>query len=609
MSIKIEDKIETLPQSPGVYIMKGGRGEILYIGKAKNLRARVRSYFKQIGDTRYAVRFLITKVKDMDYIITSNEKEALILEDTLLKRYKPRYNIRLKDDKTYVSIKITVNERFPRILVVRKVVKDGARYFGPFASAKMVRETVKFIRRIFPLRVCGPSEFKNRVRPCLDYQIGLCSAPAVGLISEEDYRELVDGAIMFLEGRNRQLIERLRERMFEASRRLEFERAARIRDQIRAVEATLEEQKVVTQTEIDQDVIGYIKKDNTIAVQVLFVRGGRLVNTVSYFFDDIVVDDREIISSFITQYYYGERFIPDEVVVRGGMDDMGIIEEWLSEKKGKKVSIRIPQRGDRLRLLEMAEANAGESLRTRLEEERLRGDVVEALKRRLRLRKPPRVIEAFDISNIGGREAVGSMVVFRDGRPYRDGYRLYRIKYPEGPDDYGMMYEVLSRRFARKDETGLPDLVVVDGGKGQLNIARKVLEELGIRDVDVVALAKEREEVRGGVRRTRGERVYLVSAKEPLFLKEGSKEDLILRRIRDEVHRRAITYHRKVRGKRLTSVLDTIPGIGRMRKKALLERFGDISGIASASIDEITEIPGITERIARTLKKALESSG
>ncbi|MBI5642025.1 MAG: excinuclease ABC subunit UvrC [Deltaproteobacteria bacterium] len=607
--MSIEEKLKNLPHSPGVYIMKGKGGEVLYIGKAKSLRSRVRSYFRETGDSRYAVKFLSARVEDIDYIVTANEKEALFLEDTLLKQHKPKYNIRLKDSKTYVSIKITMAEKFPRILVTRQIKKDGSRHFGPYTSARAVRDTIKFIRRIFPLCVCSASVFQNRVRPCLDYQLHLCPAPAVGLISEEAYRELVNGAIMFLEGKNRELVKLLREQMNEAAAKLDFERAAELRDRIGAIEEMLEEQKVVTHRPVDQDVFAFLREEDSIVMQTLIVRGGRLVTSEDFFFKDTGLPEEEILSSFVTQFYRGDKYIPDQVIIPLDLDDRGVIEEWLGERKRKKVFLIVPERGDKLKLLKMAESNAAESLKKRRESQRAREDILEELKARLHLKNLPDRIEAFDISNIGGQNAVGAMVSFKRAVPEKGSYRLYKIKGIEGPDDYAMMEQVLSRRYKGQEEAGtLPDLILVDGGKGQLNIAVKVLESLGIDSADIAALAKDRDEAspRDRFIKSKGERIFLPHVKDPIVLKEGSKPDLLLRRIRDEVHRFAISYHRKLRS-RFTSVLDNIPGIGEKKRKALLNRFGDVEGILSAGIEELKGIPGINEELATSIKETLKT--
>ncbi len=604
----IEEKLAKLPSLPGVYIMKGATGEVLYIGKAKDLKGRVRSYFREAGDGRYAVRFLASKVEDIDYIVTANEKEALLLEDTLLKSHKPRYNIRLKDSKTYVSIKITLKEKFPRILVTRQRKKDGSRYFGPYISAREVRETIKFIRRIFPLCVCSVSEFRNRTRPCLDYQLGLCPAPAVNMISEEAYRELVDNAIMFLEGKNRELLKKLEERMSEASKALEFEKAARLRDRIAAIEAMLEKQKVVGRRLVDQDVFAFVREKDSIALQGLYIRDGRLTSGNDYYFHDAGLPDEEILSSFLAEYYRGERFVPDEVIVPVGLDDREVLEDWLSEKKGKRVSVILPERGDKVRLLEMAEANARQALRKRAVAASAKAGLLDELKTRLHLRATPRRIEAYDISNIGGKHPVGAMVTFADGGPEKSSYRLFKIRGLAGPDDYAMMHQVLSRRFRADagEEKALskPDMLLIDGGKGQLNIALAVLQELGVEGVEVRALAKDRDEAlekRGA--KSKGERVFIPNVKDPVLLREGSKPDLLVRRIRDEVHRFAISYHRKLRSKEVASLVEKVPGIGGKKKKALFDRFGDLESMVNADVADLMTVPGITEELANEIKR------
>ncbi len=610
--MNIEEKLKDIPASPGVYIMKGAGGTVLYIGKAKSLRARVRSYFRETGDTRYAVKFLAARVEDIDYIITANEKEALFLEDTLLKQHKPRYNIRLKDSKTFVSIKVTMKDEFPRILVTRQIKKDGSRYFGPYVSARAVRETIKFIRGIFPICVCSASRFRNRVRPCLDYQLGLCSAPATGLISKEAYRELINGAVLFLEGRNRELVRTLREKMKEAAAALDFEAAAGFRNRLAAIEEMLEEQKVVSHRRTDQDVFALAREGGVFVVQSLLVRDGRLSGSREYVFPDPGLPDAETLSSFIAQFYRGSRYIPEEVLLPSRLDDAEVLSEWLSEMKGRKVSVLTPARGDRVKLVKMASENAVESLRKRAAQKATAPDVAGELKSRLRLAGRPARIEAYDISNIGGELAVGALVTFVEGEPDKDSYRLFRIKGLAGPDDYAMMEQVLKRRFSGgnggKGVLPAPDLILMDGGKGQLNIAVKVLGSLGITGVELAALAKERPEgfSPGGRVRAKGERVFLPNVKDPVLLKEGSRPDLLLRRIRDEVHRFAITYHRKLRSKGVVSVIESIPGVGGKRKKALFERFKDIAGIKAATIEELKEVPGITGKLAAGIKEFLE---
>ncbi|MBI3398156.1 MAG: excinuclease ABC subunit UvrC [Deltaproteobacteria bacterium] len=658
-----EERLKDLPQFPGIYIMKGNKGEILYIGKAKNIRNRVRSYFREMADTRLGTDFksvpsLASKISDIDCIITTNEKEALILEDTLLKKYKPRYNIRLKDDKTYVSIKLALTEKFPRILITRQIKKDGSRsplkpapacfkrgacgdkYFGPYASAQKARETVRFIRRIFPLCSCSLSEFVNRIRPCIDYQLGICSAPCVNLISVTDYRKLADKTIMFLEGKNRELLSELKASMMEASSAFEFEKAAKVRDQIKAIEATLEEQKVVSPEKIDRDIFAHTTADESLLIQALFVRDGRVSGARDFYFKNQEFPRggtakpfwgrrrsrsiwlEEAISSFLSQYYSGDRFIPDEVIVSLAIEDKEAIEGWLTGKKGKRIKIFSPIKGDRLKLLKMAEANAKEAIKRRQAILEGKQTLLEGLKKRLRLKRIPKMIEAFDISNIGGKMAVGAMATFEGGKPNKERYRLYRIQGKEEPDDYGMMREVLSRRYKKPapagfeqgaiEEAGLPDLILVDGGRGQMNIAVNVLRELGIEGVDIAAIAKEHPPLsplnKGGIKGgISGEKVYLPHVKDPIILKQGSPPDLFIRRVRDEVHRFAISYHKKLRGK-IKSILDVIPGIGKAKRNMLLKRFGSIENIKEAAAEDIAKIPGITTSLAEVIKSALQQN-
>ncbi len=619
----IAQRLKRLPTAPGVYLMKGRSGKVIYVGKAKNLKNRVRSYFRApaggtggaggagpAGDGRYAVRFLVSKTSDIDCIITDTEKEALFLEDTLLKQYKPRYNIRLKDSKTYVSIKITTAEKFPRILITRQIKKDGSRYFGPYVSARSVRGTLKLMRRIFPLCVCGLSEFRNRTRPCLDYQLGLCSAPAAGLITEKAYKDLVDGAIMFLEGKNVELLKVLKRRMKAAAKRLDFEQAAALRDQVSSIEGMLETQKVVTHTQIDRDVFALVRDSAEISIQAVFIRGGRMVDSLNYSFHDTGLPAEEVLSSFITQFYRAGRFIPGEVIAALRPGDRGLIEEWLGEKGHRRVRVRSPLRGDKLKLLKLAEQNAIEALRKKREKEPEQYQAVRELQKRLRLKSPPHKIEAFDISNISGQNAVGAMVTFKDAAADKSGYRLFKIKSASGPDDYAMMYEVMSRRYLKAPRDSMPDLILVDGGKGQLGVALRVLRDIGLnKKVEAAALAKDKpleertEKSPGAKRPTRGERVFLPNVKDPILLKEGTRPDLLLRRVRDEVHRFAVTYQRKLRQKDgMRSMLDHVPGIGAKRKQALYKRFGDIDAILGADIKDLMEVSGVTKETAERLK-------
>lgn len=604
--MELNEKIEFIPRSPGVYIMKRGKS-IIYIGKAADLRLRVRSYFRKTTDTRIAARFLADRATDIDYIITTTEKEALILEETLLKKHKPRYNIRLKDDKTFVSIRLTVNEDFPRISITRRVRDDGARYFGPYASAKMVRETVKSLRKIFPLCVCSPHEFRNRVRPCLDYQLGICSAPApsLGLISKEEYAELVRGAVMFLEGKSSSLISGLGKKMKEAAGAEKFEEAAKIRDNIEAIEATLEEQLVAAAAGTEQDVFSLYSEGSEVSVSLFFIRDGRLVGQRGFIFSDTVISDTEILSSLLRQYYSGGSYIPKEVLTSVRLGDAGVITEWLTEKRGKRCKVYAPRRGVKAKLLKMGARNAREALTKKAAE--VEGQLSLELQRRLKLKQVPRVIEAYDISNLGGEYAVGAHVTFIEGLPCKDRYRRYRIKGVEGADDYAMMYEVLGRRFSHgsgkaKPRLPKPDLILMDGGKGQLAVAVKVMDELSVKGVSLASLAKDKPQkgLQG-----KGERVFLPGVKDPIHLKEGTATDLLLRRVRDEVHRFAITYHRKLRQEGMKSVLEQLPGVSSKRRIALFERFKDLDGIKSADTSEIAAVLGIGKRLAKEIKELL----
>ncbi len=490
-----EEKLANLPSRPGVYLMRDGAGKVIYVGKAKDLRARVRAYFHN-ADGRSQIEFLVRRVHDVETLVTSNDKEALILENNLIKQYKPRYNIRLKDDKSYLSIKVTTQHPWPRILATRKIVKDGSRYFGPFSSAVAARETIDIIEKHFLLRNCTDHNFRNRSRPCLQYQIKRCMAPCVLPVDPQAYREQVRQAMLFIDGRQQQLIAELKQRMQEKSDALEFEAAARIRDQIQAVEKTLEKQRMVAHWGADQDIFGLYREGGFIEVQVLLVRQGKLTDNLSYSLEDLEFPDEEIVGELLTQFYQGQRFIPDEILLPVELEDRAVREEYLSERKGRSVAIFTPQRGDRRHLVQMAEENAKQSFAERHDQEKAREKMLRELQGQLRLKRYPQRIECYDISTIHGTNAVGSMVTFINGEPDKNLYRHFRIRTIDpcsGGDDFGMMLEVLKRRFARgKEEADLPDLIVVDGGKGQLAMALAAMAEVGIADVEAVGLAKMR---------------------------------------------------------------------------------------------------------------------
>jgi excinuclease ABC subunit C len=611
--VPIEEKLEALPAQPGVYLMRDKAAKVIYVGKAKNVRARVRAYFRG-GEGRSQIQFLMNRVGDIETLVTANEKEALILENNLIKQYKPRYNIRLKDDKSYLSIKINVRHAWPRITATRKIVKDGSRYFGPYSSAFAARETLDVIEKHFLLRNCTEYNFKNRARPCLQYQIKRCLGPCVLPVDANEYQENLREAILFIEGKRQELIDELRQRMQEKAEALEFEAAAKMRDQIQAVEKTVEKQRMVSHWGADQDIFGLYREGGFIEVQVLFVRQGKLTGNQAYSLEDLEFSDEEILESLLTQFYQGERFVPDEILLPVEIEDREAREEYLAERRGKKVSILCPQRGDKRQLVEMAAENARQSYAERHDQEKEREKMLLELQDRLRLKHYPQRIECYDISNIHGAHAVGSMVTFINGEPDKRFYRHYRIRTvaaEAGGDDFAMMYEVLKRRFKRGlDEGGLPDLVVVDGGKGQLGMGLAALSELRVGDVDVAALAKMRVEraPRSAEIHRLEERVFLPGQSNPVVLKRNSNALFLLQRVRDEAHRFAITYHKKVRAKQtLYSALDRIPGIGGARKRALLRAFGSVKRIEEASLDELLKVPSINEKIAQEVQQALRS--
>src|SRR5579885_2918789 len=488
-------RLDNIPAAPGVYLLKDRAGKVLYVGKAKSLRSRVRAYFRgegEQGDGRFQVRFLMRKVRDFDTLVTASEKEALILENNLIKQYKPRYNIRLKDDKSYLSAKIT-NHPWPRITVTRRIVKDGGRYFGPFGSADGLRETIDVIRKVFPLRTCSDGVFRNRARPCIEYQIKRCLGPCCLPVDREEYGRHLHAAEMLLEGRNLELLKEMRERMRSHADRLEFEEAARVRDRVRAIEKTVERQTVLHHWGGDQDVFGLYRQGGFIEAIVLMVRHGKLTSTQAWSFQDLEFPDEEVLADLLTQYYAGARFLPDDVIVPAVIEDAQARAELLSERRGRKVEFIVPQRGEKLRLLEMAMENARQSFHSRRDNENTREKMLEEVRTKLHLRNSPKRIECYDISNLQGSMVVGSQVTFDEGEPDKNRYRRYRIRGFEGQDDFASLAEVLTRRAERaRRENEYPDLWVIDGGKGQLNVALQVLREQGlIEQIDCVSLAKQ----------------------------------------------------------------------------------------------------------------------
>jgi excinuclease ABC subunit C len=601
----LEDKIRQLPAAPGVYIMRDAAGEILYVGKARSLRQRVRSYFGASADSRYQVRFLMARCVDIDIVLTDTEKEALLLENTLIKQHRPRYNLDLKDDKTYFSLRLDPTEQFPRFTLVRKIPRDAARYFGPYASASAARDVLRQLLRMFPLRHYPLTRCMARKRPCLYHQIGQCSAPCAGLITAAEYATLVEGAMLFLEGKSKQLVAEFKRRMLEASDQLRFEEAARWRNLLRSIQVTVEKQKMVTRGG-DCDVLGFHRDGPRLQLALLFIRGGVLSGSRQFSLN-WELDDAEGIASFLRQYYRQGTFIPDEIHLPLEIEDRAPLAELLSEAKGKRVVIARPLRGVKRELVELAGKNAATQLRERDEKQAAADAVLEALRQRLRLTRLPRRIECYDISTIQGRFSVGSGVVFSDGRPDKPRYRRYRIRHVEGQNDFAMLAEVFSRRFRpeKLEAEPLPDLVVVDGGIGQLNAVAQIVAELGLEGrIDLVSLAKSRVERDAEAEELRksAERVFLPGRRNPVVLRQNSGPLLLLAAIRDEAHRFAIDYHRTLRGKEgIASAIDGVAGIGSKRRTSLLKRFGSLQSLKQASLDELAAVEGMSRTTAEAL--------
>lgn len=597
--MKLTTKLKNLPTSPGVYLMKNSKHKVIYVGKAKNLKNRVRSYFQRERDDRTYTEYLVRHVADIDFVLTETEKEALILENNLIKQFKPKFNINLRDDKTFISIKLEVDAKFPCPKVVRQIENDGAMYFGPYASARAVRETLRYIHDIIPIRKCSDRVFKNRVKPCLYYQIHKCLGPCCDLVDESTYRGLIDQVVLILKGKQEDLVTVLQQQMFEESKAMRYEKAAKIRDRIRAIEETVEKQKIHSMTFVDRDVFGYYLAGNEVWIEVMFIRSGNMEDIASYHFSTNHNAIEEVFRSFLNQFYSQTRFIPAEVIIPVESADSRLLEEWLMEKKGKKVVVINPKRGDKMRLVEMAQKNAENAYQV---SQTHNGDLARTLmtlKETLHLRQIPERIECFDISNIFGKHAVGSMVTFEQGKPNKSRYKRFKIKTVGQIDDYAMMHEVLTRRYKRAvEEDDLPNLVIVDGGKGQMGVALKIFDELAIDNVDLIALAKGKKDrsVLGG---KVDEQIFVPYSSNPIVLVPSSPELLFLDKIRDEAHRFAIAYHRKLRHREYyQSPLDEISGMGLARKKKLIKCFGSIEGIRSATIEQLIEIGKLPVKFA-----------
>ena len=601
----LNQKIERLPMNPGVYLFKDKKGAILYIGKAGNIRHRVSSYFHKPTGKDLKTLAMLEKVTDIDTMVTDTEKEAFILENNLIKIHHPRYNVKLRDDKNYPCLRLSMEEAFPTLTIVRRIKKDGSLYFGPYPSATSLRETLRLIRRLFPIRTCRDTKFSGRVRPCINYEMDRCSGPCCGKIDRDQYLDIVHQVRMFLEGKNKDLVESLKKKMEEESEQLRFEKAAKIRDQIEYIEHVIEKQKIVSTDFVDQDVIGFHRQDHTFIVHPLFIRGGKLLGGKGFTFPSKGLPDGEVLSSFLHQYYHEGKFIPEQVLIPKTIPEQSLVEEWLTDQKGKRVRIFVPMKGEKKYLLEMARENAEQYLLEKDELEREEGRLLEVLKEELHLKKMPRRIEAFDISNLQGGHAVGSMVFFENGKASKERYRHFKIKTIEGADDYGMMYEVLLRRYQKAvEKDDLPDLVLLDGGRGQLNVAQEVFKELKIKEVDLISLSKEKVAEGSRVSRVRKteEKVFHPRYKEPFILGGRSPILHLLDRIRDEAHRFAITYHKKVRKREtIKSVLGEIPGVGKIRQKELLKFFGSVEKIRKATEEELVRTPKMNRKSAETV--------
>lgn len=590
MTEELQEKLGHLPDKPGVYLMKDGHGRIIYVGKAVNLKNRVRSYFQSGRGHSAKTVALVGRIADLEYIVTGSEIEALILECNLIKKHRPKYNISLRDDKSFPYVKVTVNEAYPQVYVTRRVVKDGARYFGPYTDAGAVHATIALLRRLFPLRTCRRLDAP---RPCLQHHIGRCLAPCAGKVDEKNYGEMIKAVCLLLEGRSDDVVKGLRRRMEKAAENLEFEAAARLRDQVAAVEKVVEKQNIVTGAG-DQDAVGLARSAAGTCAQVFFIRSGKLVGREHFLLagseDE---EDAEVLAAFVKQYYSQAAFIPREVLLPMALPEQRVLGEWLSGLKGGRVQVEAPKRGTKRDLVVLAADNAAalleeQAARLKADAGRTAGAVAD-LAVYLGLAAPPERIECFDISHIQGAETVASQVVFENGAPAKDEYRRYKLKTVEGkPDDFKSMQEVVGRRF-RGAGGPLPGLVIIDGGKGQLSAALAVLRGLGL-DIPTVGLAKEHEHI------------FRAGEGEPLVLPKSSPALFLVQRIRDEAHRFAITYHRKLRSRRnLVSVLDHVPGIGPARRKALWEHFGSLAKIKAAGVEELAAVAGMTRPAAEAV--------
>ena len=595
---ELQSKLDHLPGQPGVYLMKSATGDILYVGKAAVLASRVRSYFQKGADQTPKTRLLMSQVADLETIVTRSELEALILESNLIKRHRPKFNIILRDDKQYPYLRLPVRENFPRLSIVRKVQKDGALYYGPYTDGGALKSTLKVIRKVFPLATCEIEIDGTAERACIEFEIKRCMAPCIGNQSRDDYHRIVTQVRQFLEGRDTELLDDLREQMHIAADRQAFEDAARLRDRIVSIERTLEKQRIAQTTATDQDVFGVARQGTAVDLQMLFVRGGLLIGRKDFFWPEASeTSDEELLRCTIEQFYNKDGLPPKELLIPTTLNEAGLIEQWLAEKKGASVRIVAPERGTKHQLVLLAEENAAAALTDHLRNEETGRQAVEELKRLLRLEKIPRRIEGFDISNTMGSESVASFVVWEEGRARKSDYRKFRIKTVTGANDFASMKEAVARRYGETGNLPLPDLVLIDGGLGQLAAAMDGLKDAGHTGLPIIGLAKAKGE--------KEERIFLPGRKNPIILKPTSPATHLLQRIRDEAHRFAITYHRKLRSKALvSSKLDRIIGVGEIRRNTLLRKFGSLDKIAAATDAQLGEA-GLAPKTVAELRKAL----
>ncbi|CEP91339.1 excinuclease ABC subunit C [[Clostridium] sordellii] len=599
----IQEQLKKLPSEPGVYLMKDENDKVIYVGKAISLKNRVRQYFQSSKNHTSKVKSMVKNIYKFEYIITDSELEALILECSLIKEYRPKYNVLLRDDKTYPYIKVTVNEDFPRVLKVRQVIKDKAKYFGPYTNTTAVNDTLEIIRNIYPIRTCNidiERAIKNKVRPCLNKHIKKCVGPCTGEVSKEEYSKMIEEIILFLSGKEEHLIDLLKEKMNKCAMEFNFEDAAMYRDKIKSLEEMTQKQKIDSITsDLNQDIIAMARAHDEACVQVFFIRNGKIVGREHYILEGVMDSTREsILSSFVKQFYMAQDYIPKEILIESDIEDSFILEEWLSDKKGQKVFIRVPQKGEKKSLIEMVRKNAVEYLEkfsnmNKLKYQKSIG-ALEELKNIIGLEKIPRRIESFDISNIQGVDSIGSMVVFIDGKKDKKEYRRYKIKTVIGPNDYDSMAEIVERRIKYGD---LPDLILLDGGKGQVSSVKKVLNKHNV-EIPLWGMYKDDKH------RTKG----LISQEKEIELDKTSNLYRFVASIQEEVHNYAISYHRSLRNKTLTkSILDDIQGIGEKRKKALLSHFKNIDEIKNATMNELLEVEGMNKTSAENVYNFFKS--